>query len=103
MRKTILSLLLTFVLISLIGCTLGAPQPKLTLDAQNVDMYVGDTYEIKPILENSSNKIFVATKVVPQTNMVKAANICPISVFLFLIILHLFSLFKLKIFLKIVF
>jgi hypothetical protein len=57
MKKIILSLSLTFILISLIGCTLGAPQPKLTLDEQNVDIYIGDTYEIKPILENSSNKL----------------------------------------------
>ena len=57
MKKTLLGLTFLFTLILLIGCAFGKPKASLTLDAEEVDIYVGDTYEIEAILTNSSNTI----------------------------------------------
>ncbi len=57
MKKTLLGLTFLFTLMLLIGCAFGKPKASLTLDAEEVDIYVGDTYEIEAILTNSSNTI----------------------------------------------
>ena len=57
MKKTLLGLTFLFTLMLLIGCAFGKPKASLTLDAEEVDIYVGETYEIEAILTNSSNTI----------------------------------------------
>ena len=57
MKKTLLIFILMFTAFCIIGCK--NKTPKLTLDADKVDMYVGDTYEIKAIVENTDNEIIL--------------------------------------------
>ena len=58
MRKTILGLSIVLVTIFLVGCQTGSfKQTSLKLNVDNVDLYIGDTYEIEAVVENSNNEI----------------------------------------------
>ena len=57
MKKTLLVVMIMCMLSLLIGCVNKTPKATLTLEVENVDMYVGDTYEIKAVLKNSNNEI----------------------------------------------
>ena len=57
MKKTLLGLIVIFISIFLIGCRPNGPKATLTLDINKVDMYIGDTYEIKAVVKNTDNKI----------------------------------------------
>ena len=66
MKKTLVVLVLMVAAIFLFACK--NKTPKLTLDADKVDMYVGDTYEIKAVVENTENEIIY--KIKEGTNLV---------------------------------
>ena len=67
MRKTLMGLIFLLMFVFLIGCNKKS-KVTLTLDVNKVDMYVGDTYEIRAVLEKSNNKIIY--KVIEGANII---------------------------------
>ena len=56
MKKSLLGLIIILVSLFIIGCG-SLQQTSLSLEKTEVDLYVGDTYEIKAVLKNSENEI----------------------------------------------
>ena len=56
MKKSLLGLIIILVSLFIIGCG-SLQQTSLSLKDSEVDLYVGDTYEIKAVLKNSENEI----------------------------------------------
>ena len=58
MRKILIGLTLVLVSMFIVGCNMGTmKQTTLTLAVDEVDLCVGDIYEIEAVLENSNNEI----------------------------------------------
>ena len=58
MKKIALGMILVLVSIFIVGCNMGTiKQTTLTLEVDEIDLYVGDTYEIDAVLENSNKEI----------------------------------------------